>query len=121
METDANVCVVSGTGTGVKVWYRYACQGYPLVKTTINSQVKLSVTAKHSADPRRKRDYTAVSRVDARQAGNVPHRCQYAAYATPIYCRPVTAHVPVNPHFSCNNTLNNPTDASSTCPGVTPP
>lgn len=80
-ETDDNGFVVSATGKEMKVEYRYDSEGYPLGKTTINSQNTLSVTAKPSADPRKKLDYTAVSRVDDRQVGNVTQSCEYDAYA----------------------------------------
>ncbi|MEA7548736.1 YnfC family lipoprotein, partial [Salmonella enterica subsp. enterica serovar Anatum] len=39
------------------------------------------------ADPRKKLDYTAVSRVDDRQVGNVTQSCEYDAYANPVDCR----------------------------------
>ncbi len=52
-ETDDNGFVVSATGKEMKVEYRYDSEGYPLGKTTINSQNTLSVTAKPSADPRK--------------------------------------------------------------------
>lgn len=53
LETDDNGFVVSATGKEMKVEYRYDSEGYPLGKTTINSQNTLSVTAKPSADPRK--------------------------------------------------------------------
>ncbi len=52
-ETDDNGFVVSATGKEMKVEYRYDSEGYPLGKTTINSQNTLSVTAKPSAHPRK--------------------------------------------------------------------
>ncbi|OZT19305.1 YnfC family lipoprotein, partial [Salmonella enterica] len=56
-------------------------------KTTRNSQNRSSVTAKPAAKQRKRLDYTAVSRVDDRQVGNVTQSCEYDAYAKPVDCR----------------------------------
>ncbi|WP_120199058.1 YnfC family lipoprotein, partial [Listeria monocytogenes] len=86
-ETKNNVFVETATGKETKVVCRYDAEGYPLRKTAINSQKTLSVTAKPSADTRKKLDYTAVSRVDDRQVGNVTQSCEYDAYANPVVFR----------------------------------
>ncbi|VUC84769.1 lipoprotein [Salmonella sp. NCTC 11881] len=109
-ETDDNGFVVSATGKEMKVEYRYDSEGYPLGKTTINSQNTLSVTAKPSADPRKKLDYTAVSRVDDRQVGNVTQSCEYDAYANPVDCRLVIVDESVKPAVSHHYTIKNRID-----------
>ncbi|EBR0224236.1 YnfC family lipoprotein [Salmonella enterica subsp. enterica serovar Monschaui] len=109
-ETDDNGFVVSATGKEMKVEYRYDSEGYPLGKTTINSQNTLSVTAKPSVDPRKKLDYTAVSRVDDRQVGNVTQSCEYDAYANPVDCRLVIVDESVKPAVSHHYTIKNRID-----------
>ncbi|HAB3297991.1 TPA_asm: YnfC family lipoprotein [Salmonella enterica subsp. enterica serovar Enteritidis] len=109
-ETDDNGFVVSATGKEMKVEYRYDSEGYPLGKTTINSQNTLSVTAKPSADPRKKLDYTAVSRVDDRQVGNVTQSCEYDAYANPVDCRLVIVDESVKPAVFHHYTIKNRID-----------
>ncbi|HCL5312008.1 TPA: YnfC family lipoprotein, partial [Salmonella enterica] len=69
-----------------------------------------SVTAKPSAAPRKKLDYTAVSWVDDRQAGNVRQSSEYDANANPVDCRLVIVDESVKPTVSHHHTIKNRID-----------
>lgn len=78
--------VVSAHGPKTEVNYRYDRDGYPLGKTTVSGEQKLSVSATPSADLRKRLDYRAVSTLNDKTLGSVRQSCDYDRHDNPVEC-----------------------------------
>lgn len=106
-ETDDHDFVVRATGKEMKVVYHYDDQGYPLGKTTLSQDQKVTIKAKPSDDPRKKLDYTAVTLVNDRPSGNVRQHCDYDSYANPTNCTLMIVDQSVQPAVTRNYRIKN--------------
>lgn len=106
-DTDDNGFVVSAAGKEMNVQYRYDADGYPLGKTTVTKDSKLSVNAKPSADPLKKMDYTAVTLLNDRPVGNVKQTCEYDAHANPVNCQLIIVDESAKPAVERSYTIKN--------------
>ena len=106
-ETDDNGFVMTARGKDSQVSYRYDDEGYPLGKSTISKDDKLSVEATPSTDKRKKLDYTAVSLLNDKPLGNVTQRCEYDSHSNPLSCELNIVDDSVTPSVTRNYTIKN--------------
>lgn len=109
-ETDDNGFVIAARSKDSQVNYRYDDEGYPLGKSTVSKDDRLSVEATPSKDKRKKLDYTAVSQLNNKPLANVTQRCEYDNYANPLSCElkivDDSATPPVTRNYTIKNTIN---------------
>ncbi len=106
-ETDDNGFVITARSKDSQVNYRYDEEGYPLGKSTVSKDDKLSVEAKPSQDKRKKLDYTAVSLLNDKPLGNVTQRCEYDGQSNPLSCELHIVDDSVTPPVTRNYTIKN--------------
>ncbi len=99
--------IVSAHGKETQVNYRYDTDGYPLGKTTVSGEQKLSVSAKPSADLRKRMDYTAVSMLNDKPLGNVKQSCDYDRHDNPVECELTIVDESVKPVQERKYTIKN--------------
>lgn len=85
-DTDDNGFVVAAHGKEMEVKYRYDADGYPLGKSTVSGEQRLSVQSTPSKDLRKRLDYSAVSLVNDNPLGKVQQSCEYDRHNNPVSC-----------------------------------
>lgn len=105
--TDDNGFVITARSKDSQVSYRYDDEGYPLGKSTVSKDDKLSVEATPSTDKRKKLDYTAVSLLNDKPLGNVTQRCEYDNHSNPLSCELNIVDDSVTPPVTRNYTIKN--------------
>ena len=108
-ETDDNGFVVKALGKDGEVDYHYDSEGYPLGKVSTQKGITLSVISTPSQDVRKKLDYTAVSLLNKKPAGNVTQSCDYDSHDNPVSCDLSIVDQSVTPsvteHYTIKNTI----------------
>ena len=81
--------------------------GYPLGKTTVSGDKRLSVKSVPSKDLRKRMDYTAVSLLNDKPMGNVKQSCDYDRHNNPVSCELVITDDSVKPAVEHKYTIKN--------------
>ncbi len=102
--------IVSAHGKETDVSYRYDVDGYPLGKTSVSGEQRLSVASKPSADLRKRLDYTAVSMLNDKTLGNVKQSCDYDRHDNPVTCELLIVDQSVKPAQEHKYTIKNTID-----------
>ncbi|MEN0616128.1 YnfC family lipoprotein [Klebsiella indica] len=106
-ETDDNGFVATARAGASVTTYRYDSEGYPLGKTTVANDDRLTVSSTPSADPRKKLDYTAVSIFNHRTLGHVSQSCDYDSHDNPVSCELQVIDDSVQPSVTRRYTIKN--------------
>ncbi len=106
-ETDDNGFVVAAHGKERVVNYRYDADGYPLGKTTVSGDQRLSVQSTPSKDVRKRMDYSAVSTLNDKPLGNVKQSCDYDRHNNTISCELIISDESVTPAVEHQYTIKN--------------
>ena len=105
---DANYgFVVAAHSKEMEVKYQYDADGYPLGKTTVSGDKRLSVKSVPSKDLRKRMDYTAVSLLNDKPMGNVKQSCDYDRHNNPVSCELVITDDSVKPAVEHKYTIKN--------------
>ena len=91
----------------MEVKYQYDTDGYPLGKTTVSGDQRLSVKSMPSKDLRKRMDYTAVSLLNDKPMGNVKQSCDYDRHNNPVSCELVITDDSVKPAIERKYTIKN--------------
>lgn len=106
-ETDDNGFITTARSKDAQVSYRYDDEGYPLGKSILSKDDKLSVEATPSKNKRKKLDYTAVSLLNDKPLSNVAQHCEYDSHDNPLSCELNVVDDSVTPPVTRNYTIKN--------------
>ena len=106
-DTNDDGFIVSAHGKTTEVNYRYDVDGYPLGKTSVSGEQRLSVAAKPSGDLHKRLDYTAVSMLNDKALGNVKQTCDYDRHDNPVSCELLIVDESVKPAQERKYTIKN--------------
>lgn len=109
-DTNDDGFIVAAHGKTTEVNYRYDADGYPLGKTSVSGEHRLSVAAKPSEDLRKRLDYTAVSMLNDKTLGNVKQTCDYDRHDNPVSCELLIVDQSVKPVQERKYTIKNTID-----------
>lgn len=109
-DTNDDGFIVTAHGKETEVNYRYDADGYPLGKTSVSGEQRLSVAAKPSQDLRKRLDYTAVSMLNDKTLGNVKQTCDYDRHDNPVSCELLIVDESVKPVQERKYTIKNTID-----------
>lgn len=99
--------MVAAHSKEMEVKYQYDTDGYPLGKTTVSGDQRLSVKSMPSKDLRKRMDYTAVSLLNDKPMGNVKQSCDYDRHNNPVSCELVIVDDSVKPAIERKYTIKN--------------
>lgn len=99
--------MVAAHSKEMEVKYQYDADGYPLGKTTVSGDQRLSVKSVPSKDLRKRMDYTAVSLLNDKPMGNVKQSCDYDRHNNPVNCELVITDDSVKPAVERKYTIKN--------------
>lgn len=106
-DTNDDGFIVAAHGKTSEVNYRYAADGYPLGKTSVSGEQRLSVAAKPSGDLHKRLDYTAISMLNDQALGNVKQTCDYDRHDNPVSCELLIVDESVKPAQERKYTIKN--------------
>lgn len=106
-DTNDDGFIVTAHGKTSEVNYRYAADGYPLGKTSVSGEQRLSVAAKPSGDMHKRLDYTAISMLNDKALGNVKQTCDYDRHDNPVSCELLIVDESVKPAQERKYTIKN--------------
>jgi hypothetical protein len=106
-DTNDDGFIVAAHGKSTEVNYRYDVDGYPLGKTSVSGEQRLSVAAKPSGDLHKRLDYTAVSMLNDKALGNVKQTCDYDRHDNPVSCELLIVDESVKPAQERKYTIKN--------------